>query len=56
MIVARILLSDSALQDNCLLFIVLCHGMHVLMRMYAITVSSKSGFNRFAINHIEGTK
>ena len=54
MIVRRVLLSNLALQDDCLLvYCAVAWRTHVLMRTRAITVSSKSDFDRFASNRIE---
>ena len=57
MIERRVLLSDLGLQDDCLLvYGAVAWRTHVLMRMRAITVSSKVDFDRFASNHIACTK
>ena len=51
------LLSDTALQDNCLLvYCAVPWETFVLMCMCVITVSSEGDFNRFAITHIVCTK
>ena len=50
MIVRRMLLSDLALQEDCLLvYCAVAWRTHVLMRMRAITASLKVCFKRFAI-------
>ena len=53
MIVRKVLLSDLALQDDCLLvYCAVAWRTCVLMHMRAITVSLKVDFDRFASNRI----